>query len=60
VQLPKVLGSTAKELLREFVKFGEIKNHPSLGSVSSITRSYSANNNEHPNNRSIIKNSEGK
>lgn len=40
-QLPRMLNSSAKECLRQFVKFGEIKHYPSMGSLSSISRSYS-------------------
>lgn len=40
-QLPRILNLSAKEVLRQFVKFGEIKHLPSTSSMSSISRSYS-------------------
>jgi hypothetical protein len=43
-QLPKILNSGAKESLKQFVKFGEIKHNLSTGNISTISRSYSINN----------------
>lgn len=50
-QMPKVLNSSARELLRQFVKFGEIRHlGPSASSISGISRSYSMQsyNGRHP------------